>query len=86
MKARLETLNLVMTSSLSVPFLAVFKNTHSDEHHAVADCGDRDIVRPKKLIVRSYASGAARCACAQTGFCIVVREGRDPSTFPILGS
>jgi hypothetical protein len=75
-----------MTSSLSVHFLAVFKNARSNDHRAATDCGDRDIVRPKKLIVRSSVFGAARSACAQADFRIVVYEGRNPSTFPILGS
>jgi hypothetical protein len=37
----------------------VFKNSRTDKHHATADCGDRDIIQPKKINAESYVFGAA---------------------------
>lgn len=65
-------------------FLAEFKNAHADEHGAAADCGGHDIVRPMRLNVRRYASGAACGARAE--FHYFVSERRSPSGFPTFGS
>jgi hypothetical protein len=62
----------------------VFKNSRTDKHHATADCGDPDIVQPKKINAESYVFGAACNVRAE--LYNFVRERRSPSAFPTFGS